>query len=132
MVNKMADNIKYPYLVSLNGEYLYVATDDAVCPPLRMNRYATYQVQESLKSNRPDANSCIKSLFPMWGDGKLVLATDFNPTIKCLAGTSDKFSHQTKTEICYKCLCNGKCTDDFMRNTVARHILPKLYNDKQK
>jgi hypothetical protein len=100
--------------------------------PLRINDRVAKQVQTALNSTQPDENSCIKTMKPIWCDGRFMLATEFTPVTKCTATLLSLPSHLTKTEMCYKCLCNGNCTDDFMRNVVAKNILPELYNQKQK
>ncbi len=129
-MNKMAKNVGH--LISLNGEYLYSAAHGAMFAPLRINDRVAKQVQTALNSTQPDENSCIKTMKPIWCDGRFMLATEFTPVTKCTATLLSLPSHLTKTEMCYKCLCNGNCTDDFMRNVVAKNILPELYNQKQK
>lgn len=122
------------HLISLNGEYLYLSADNgAMYAPLRITEKSTKKIQQAIVATKTTPNnSCIKTISAGWCNGKFVLATEFNETTKCTVALSTPPSHKTKTEICFKKLCNGKCTDNFMQTIVAKNILPELYNTKQK
>ncbi len=126
----MAKNIGH--LISLNDEYLYSAAHGGMYAPLRVNERAIQKLQHAMGKNTPDEKSCIRTIAGIWYNGKFMLATEFRDTTKCTASMTSAPSHQTKAELCYKSLCNGKCTDGFMCNVVAKNILPELYNQKQK
>ena len=119
------------YLISLNGEYLYSSVNGGMYAPLRINDIATKKIQAALEKQTTDKTSCISNAFVIWRDGKFMLGCEFNMVTKCTAGISNP-STRTKTEMCFKKLCNGNCRDDFMRNVVAKNILPELYKSKQK
>ena len=129
MVNSMTNNVGM--LISLNDEYLYSYANGGMYAPLRIDQDAVSVVEQALNDNQPGADSCIKVITPTWNGGRFVLQTEFNDTTKCTTALSSTTSHRTKNEICFKQLCNGKCTDEFMRNVVAKKILPDLYNTKQ-
>ncbi len=120
------------HLISLNDEYLYSAAHGGMYAPLRVSEHAVQKLQDALKQHTPNEKSCIHTIAGIWYNGKFMLATEFHPRTKCTVSLLFAPSHQTRTEMCYKHLCNGKCTDDFMRNVVAKYILPELYDTKQK
>ena len=124
------------YLISLNNEYLYSAAHGGMYAPLRINEHTTQRVQRALVARKIPADSCIAKIsadsYGVDGGGKFVLAIEFNTTTKCTETLSRTPSPQTKTEMCFKCLCNGKCTDKFMRDAIAKKILPELYDTKQR
>ena len=130
MVNNMAKSIGH--LISLNGEYLYSPAHHSMYAPLRINDRIAQKIQKGFETKQPDEKSCIKTIAATWCDGRFLLATEFNQTTKCTATLLTTPSRQTKTEVCFRNLCNGRCTDDFMRNVLAKNILPELYNTKQK
>ena len=119
------------HLISLNDEYLYSVAHDAMYAPLRVNERAVQKLQRAMEANTPDEKSCIRTIAGIWYNGKFMLATEFRDTTKCTVSIKNP-SRMTKTEMCYNKLCRGNCTDEFMRNTVAKRILPELYNTKQK
>ena len=129
MVNNM--NKKFGHLISLNGESLYLLMDNEMYSPLRVNERITRKIQDALTTKTPPKNSCLRKLDTIWYQGQFMLAAEFNPEVKCAKG-SIQLSNRNKTEICFKCLCNGHCKDAFMQNVVAKNILPTLYNTKQK
>ena len=129
MVNKMAK--KSGHLISFNGEYLYSAAHGGVYSPLRVNERALQKIQTTLQKQTPPAKSCIKTIAGIWCDGQFMLATEFNSAVKCDTGLANP-SKAAQSEKCLRKLCNGQCTDTFMRNVVAKNILPELYNTKQK
>lgn len=130
MVNRMAKNTMH--LVSLNGEYLFSAAHGGMYAPLRTNEHSAKKIQKALETKTPDKKSCIKKLAAIWCDGKFMISAEFMPFTKCTASLLNTPSCQTKAEMCSRNLCNGKCTDKFMRDIVAKNILPELYNTKQK
>ena len=119
------------HLITLNDEYLYLAAHGEMYAPLRINERAVKKIQDATARNKPDAKSCIREIGGIWYNGKFMLATEFRETTKCTAALKNP-SRLTKTEMCYKNLCNGKCTDEFMQKNIAKYILPKLYNSKQR
>ena len=130
MVNNMAKNVGY--LISLNNEYLYSSAHGGMYAPLRVNEHAVQRVQRGLIARKIPADSCVAKITANQDGGKFILATEFNTTTKCTDKLSYPPSPQTKTEMCFKCLCNGKCTDKFMRDAIAKKILPELYDTKQR
>ena len=120
------------HLIALNDECLYSAAHGGMYAPLRVKKSATMKVQSAVAKQSPNKRSCIRALDGVWCDGKFMLAVDFNQTTKCTNTLLHTPSHNTKTEICLKNLCNGNCTDKFMRNVVAKNILPELYNSKHR
>ena len=121
----------FGHLISLNNEYLYSAAHGEMYAPLRVNERVIQKIQKELKTEKPDDKSCIATMDGVWRDGKFILATEFSKKAKCASGLIN-VSCQTKTELCFRQLCNGKCTDEFMRNVVAKNILPELYNTPQR
>ena len=115
----------------INDEYLYSTAHGDMCAPLRVNEHVAKKLQNALASKSSDTKSCIRKIDAIWCDGKFMLGVEFNRSTKCTTGLKNPSSH-SKTEMCFKRLCNGRCTDDFMRNVVAKNILPELYNTKQK
>ena len=128
MVNKMAKSIGH--LITMNDEYLYSAAHGEMYSPLRVHDTTIQKLQDTLETERPDTQSCINEIYGVWYNGKFMLATKFNESTKCTCDIR-KPSHFTKTEMCYKNLCNGKCRDAFMQK-LAKNILPELYKNKQK
>ena len=126
----MANSIGY--LISLNGEYLFSSAHGGMYAPLNVNDRVAQQIQTDLGKNNPDPESCVKKMAITWHNGKFMLDVEFNEKTKCTGELTSTPSHQTKTEMCFKCLCNGKCTDTFMHNVVAKNVLPELYNTKQR
>lgn len=130
MVNKMTNKIGC--LISLNGEYLYSSAHGDMYAPLRVNKNVIQKIQNTIETQKPLRDSCVKTIGIVQNGDRFVLDTVFNNRTICTKDLFTTPSHQTKTEMCYKHLCNGKCTDDFMRNVVAKYILPELYDTKQK
>lgn len=131
MVNKMTNDVGN--LIALNDEYLYLssATHDAMFAPLRPDSAVLKKITHNLSAHKPDPTSCISAICGDFVGGKYQLATEFRETTKCTT-TLKNPSNWTKTELCYKQLCNGKCTDEFMQKNIAKYILPELYNSKQR
>lgn len=121
----------FGHLVLLNSEYLYSAAHGEMYAPLRVNERVIQKIQEKIRTQKPDDKSCIKTIDGVWSNGKFMLATEFTPSAKCSSCFTGA-SRQAKTELCFRQLCNGKCTDKFMRDVVAINILPELYNTKQR
>ena len=130
MVNSMIKNVGY--LISLNNEYLYSSAHGGMYAPLRINEHTVKRVQRALAARKMPTDSCVAKITANLSDKKFVLETEFNTTTKCTDNLSGNPSPQTKTEMCFKCLCNGKCTDKFMRDAIAKKILPELYDTKQR
>ena len=118
-------------LISLNGEYIFLSVDNTKYAPLRVNEHVAEQIQTNIKLRKPESDSCIQSISSESCDNKVILTTSFRATTKCTSCLYNP-STRTKSEMCLRKLCNGKCTDNFMRNTVGKHIFPDLYNTKQK
>ena len=119
-------------LISLNDEYMYSSAHGGMYAPLRINEQIAKNVQHAIALTTPPHESCIQTMSIIWQDGKFRLVADFYPNTKCTDELQKPISHQRKTEICLKKLCNGQCNDEFMRNIIAQNILPELYNNKQK
>lgn len=120
------------YLVSLNDEYLYSCVNGGMYAPLRFTKESVDRVEQALATRAPDDASCIKKMSIEFGGGRFVLDTEFNSAHKCMKNLSTPLSLRTKTEMCARHLCTGKCCDEFMRDVVAKNLLPELYNTKQK
>ena len=129
MANNMAE--KTDHLVSLNGEYVYSAVNDARYAPLRINKDVATMVENAIATEKPGTDSCIRTATSTWCNGKFMLVTEFGAHTKCTAYLNNP-STRTKSDMCLRKLCAGQCTDTFMRKTVARNIMPGLYNNNQK
>ncbi len=126
MANNMAD--KNEHLVSMNGEYLYLSVNNARYAPLRVNTEIVNDVQNAILLEKPDKNSCLGEIASNLDNNKFVLTTHFNPTTKCTAKFHNP-STSTKNEMCFRQLCNGKCTDEFMINNVGKIFFPDKYKN---
>ena len=121
---------KVEHLVSLNGEYMYSSVNNVRYAPLRVDTETVQNVQNAVMLEPTDENSCISDIVSHLDNNKFVLNTHFNETTKCTKQLNNP-STRTKDEMCLRQLCNGKCTDEFMCNVVARKIFPDLYKNKQ-
>ena len=130
MVNNMAKNIGH--LISLNGEYMYSAAHGEMYAPLRVNEHNAQKLQKALETKKPDEKSCVQTIATTWCDGKFMIGVSFKKSIKCPVNFTRDPSPQAKSEVCSRNMCNGRCIDTFMRNVVAKNILPELYTTKQK
>ena len=133
MVNNMAQDVGY--LVSLNDEYLYSYANGGMYAPLRFTKKSIDKIEQALQTQAPYDSSCIKSMSIAFGGGRFILDTEFNSIQKCMNNLSTPMSLRTKTEMCTRHLCYGKCTDEFMQTIVAKNLLPETYpynNQKQK
>jgi len=126
----MANDIEY--LVSLNNEYLYSCVNGSIYAPLRFTQDSVDKIEQALATRVPNSTSCIKKMSLVSSDGRFVLDTEFNTKHKCMQNLSTPLSMRTKTEMCTRHLCTGKCCDEFMHDIVAKNLLPELYNTKQK
>ena len=129
MVNKMSKNNEL--LISLNGEYLSSYENGAKYAPLHVTAATAKKIEDEIVFNGAPECSCVYAIASIWEAGKFMLCTEFKKTTKCTSGLKSPTS-RTKTDMCAKHLCTGKCRDDFMRNVVAKNILPDLYKDNQK
>jgi len=111
---------------------MYSSAHGDVYAPLRINEQIAKKAQHAIASTTPTQTSCIQTMTVIWQNGKFKLVANFHPITKCTDQSPNPISHQRKTEICLKKLCNGQCTDEFMCNIIAKNILPELYNNKQK
>lgn len=119
------------HLLSLNEKYLYQSKDGVMYAPLRVEKSVAKDVKKTIKKQSALADSCIEKISASWVDGKFIMTAEFKESIKCETGFRNP-TPEVKNEICVQCLCDGKCTDEFMRNVVANKILPEFYNTKQK
>ena len=120
------------YLVSLNDEYLYSCVNGGMYAPLRFTKESVDKIEQALVMRTPNDSSCIKSISIAFDGGRFVLGTEFNSIQKCMKNLSTPMSLRTKTEMCTRHLCTGKCCDEFMYDVVAKNLLPELYNTQQK
>lgn len=124
MINKKS------HLILLNNEYLFSAAHGDIFAPLCINESAICGICDALQNHPLPKTSCIKTVDCVRENGNIVLKITYHSATKC--NNSATLSQQSNTEVCSRRLCNGKCTDDFMRNVVAKQMLPELYNTKQK
>ena len=121
----------HEHLISLNGKYLSSYENGEMYAPLRVTTTTAKKIEkEILSSGSPDC-SCVYMIASVWDGGKFMLGTEYKNTTKCTSGLKSP-TPRTKTDMCAKNLCTGKCRDEFMRNVVAKHILPELYKGKTK
>ena len=118
-------------LVLLNDETVFMPRHQRERLPVRVDEDTAHRIAKILASEKPDAFSCINSVFAEWKDGKLVIDTTYNPRTKCKPNLYTK-ARPIRTGICIEKMCNGKCVDIFMRDVIAKYILPELYKDKQR
>ena len=119
------------YLISLNGQYLSSYMNGAKYAPLRVPENVAKQIKQEIESHGTPDDSCIYEIASTWDGGKFIINSEFKTVTKCTAGF-DRPTSRTKTDMCAKNLCTGKCRDEFMCNVVAKHILPELYKGKTK
>lgn len=118
-------------LVLLNDETVFMPQHQRERLPVRVDEDTARRIAKILESEKPDAFSCINSISAEWTDGRLFINTTFNPRTKCKPSLYTK-TRPIRTGICIEKMCNGKCVDIFMRDVIAKYILPELYKDKQR
>ena len=119
------------HLISLNEMYLYESDNGAMYAPLRVDDTVGNAIKQAIKSQQPPIDSCIEKISAEWFEGKFVMTAEFKQNTKCSAGFKNP-EPLVKNDICVHCLCDGKCTDKFMREVIAKNMLPEIYNTKQK
>ena len=117
--------------ILLNDETVFMPQHQRVRLPVRVDEDTARRIVKTLKSEMPDAFSCINTITAEWTDGKLIINTTYNPRTKCQPNLYTR-SRPIRTGICIEKMCNGKCVDIFMRDMITKNILPELYKDKQR
>jgi len=122
---------KFYGMVSLNEETMFMPQHRGVRAPVRVDENIAKRIINELESVQPDAFSCIETISAEWDNNKLVINTTYNPRTKCKPNLYTK-ARPIKTGVCLEKMCTGKCVDKFMREVIAKNILPDLYDDKQR
>ena len=118
-------------LVLLNQRTLYVARNGRMYEPLWIERNFARGFAQTTKTKLAPSDSCIETISTKWREGKLMITAQCKQNTKC-SSEFHNITPEINNEACFHCLCNGKCTDRFVRNILAEKILPKLYKNTQK
>jgi len=118
-------------LILLNDETVFMPQHQRVRLPVRINEDTARRIVKTLKSEQPDAFSCINTITAEWTDGKLIINTTYNPRTKCKSSLYTR-TRSIRTSICIEKMCGGKCVDNYVCDIIAKNILPDLYKNKQR
>ena len=118
-------------LILLNDETVFMPQSHGVRLPIRITNDTAKRIINKIKSEDIDRFSCLATVTAEWIDNKLIINTTYTPRTKCKPTLYTK-SRPIKTGICIEKICTGKCVDKFMREMIARYIMPELYQDNQR
>lgn len=122
---------KYQGIILLNDETLYMPQHNRVRLPVRINKETAHKIQELIKIHKLDSFGCLSSIEVKWENDKLIIDTKYNTITKCQSNLYTR-ARLVRTPICIEKMCRGKCVDAFVRDIIAKNILPELYKDQQR
>ena len=126
----MADSDSF-YLL-LNGEKMYLHSIGKHPTPVRINKKTADDIQRAINRIEATPTSCVHSMSTRWEYNSFCVDIKFNARTQCINNNLYTTSARIKTPICCDSVCRGKCKDHIMQDTIARNILPDLYQDKQR
>ena len=122
---------KYEGLILFNDETVFMPQHNRVRLPVRVDERTAHIIQEEIKLHELNQFSCFSSIKTEWVDGKFIINTTYNPRTKCRPNLYTR-ARPIRTPICIEKICTGKCVDEFVRNVIARHILPDMYKKNER